>query len=79
MQCAVLTAKQQQQFIIGSVVDLIPGRSDRLVESSSGTSLRQLVTASKASDGGGVDDNVLLVSHQDSCKRPTSYNNTVAG
>ena len=69
---------KQQQFGIGSVADLIPGRRDRLVDEQQRNVLEAVVTASKASDGGGVDDNVLLVSHQDSCKRPTSYNNTVA-
>ena len=53
MQCAVVNSKQQQ-FGIGSVADLIPGRGDRLVDSAAANVFEAVVTASKASDGGGV-------------------------
>ena len=45
---------KQQQFGIGSVADLIPGRRDRLVDEQQRNVLEAVVTASKASDGGGV-------------------------
>ena len=47
MQCAVVNSKQQQ-FGIGSVADLIPGRGDRLVDSAAANVFEAVVTASKA-------------------------------